>query len=74
MRGGIADLLRHLLRAALGAFLLMGCITAAVAQEPPLDIPPSGVLTKSPYGISVDDWVLYPEIRGYATGWACADA
>jgi len=68
MRGGIADLLRHLLRAALGAFLLMGCITAAVAQEPPLDIPPSGVLTKSPYGISVDDWVLYPEIRGYATG------
>lgn len=68
MCGGLVDALKYLLRAALSAFLLFACITAAAAQQPPLDIPPSGVLTKPPNAISFDDWMLYPEIRGYATG------
>ena len=70
MRGGSIDRINPLLRAALTAVLIMGCATAAFAQEaePPLDVPPAGVLTAPADVLSHGGWLFYPEITLYAVG------
>jgi hypothetical protein len=55
------------IRLALGAFLLVECITASQAQEPPLDVPIGGKLGAKPGdAIPLEGWLLYPSIRMYS--------
>jgi hypothetical protein len=68
MRGGISDRILPLLRAALGSFFLLGCITVAAAQQPQLEIPLSNVLTTPSDVLSYNGWLFYPEITAYAVG------
>jgi hypothetical protein len=70
MRGGSCDRINPLLRAALTALLVMGCATAAMAQdvEPPLDVPSAGVLSAPADVLSHGGWLFYPEITLYAVG------
>ena len=70
MRGGISDRITPLTRAATAAFLvLLGCVTAALAQqEPPLDIPSAGVLDTPSNVLSYGGWLFYPEITAYGVG------
>jgi hypothetical protein len=54
--------------AMLSAQSLLGCPTAASAQEaPPLDVPSSGVLTKPDDARTAGDWLLYPTIGVYSS-------
>jgi Putative beta-barrel porin 2 len=68
MRGGILDRILPLLRAALGTFFLLGCITVAAAQQQPPEIPLSNVLTTPSDVLSYNGWLFYPEITAYAVG------
>lgn len=70
MRGGISGRITPLTRAATAVFLLLlGCVTAALAQqEPPLDIPSAGVLETPPDVLSYGGWLFYPEITAYGVG------
>jgi hypothetical protein len=51
------------LRLATSAFLLLATLSFASAQEPPLDVPRAGPLTKPTDALSAGDWVLYPAIH-----------
>jgi len=68
MGGGIADRILPLLRAALGPFFLLACITVAAAQQQPPEMPESNVLTTPADVLSFNGWLLYPEITAYAIG------
>jgi hypothetical protein len=68
MRGGICDRITPYLRAALATLLFMGYVATAEAQEPPLDIPPAGVLSTPPDVLAYGGWLFYPEITVYAVG------
>jgi hypothetical protein len=68
---GAAKLLGRLVAAGLlvtvSAQSLLGLSTAALAQEaPPLDVPPSGVLTKGD-DLTAGDWTLYPSIGVFSS-------
>jgi hypothetical protein len=48
--------------------LLLGLSTGALAEDaPPLDVPPSGVLTKPDDAIGAGDWLLYPSVGIYSS-------
>jgi hypothetical protein len=68
MRGGIWDRITPYLPAALAALLFMGYVATAEAQEPPLDIPPAGVLNAPADVLAYGGWLFYPEITVYAVG------
>lgn len=61
----------HLLRrsghqgAALALLCFMACSTAVFAQEPPLDVPKGGPLTKATDTLAAGGWLLYPQLRGF---------
>lgn len=57
-------------RSVLGAavallLLLVGWLPAAYAQEPPLDVPKVGRLTKPTDVMSLGGWLIYPQVRGF---------
>lgn len=43
--------------------ILLTGVTAALAEEPPLDVPKPGRLTKPSDVIAVEGWLLYPTLR-----------
>jgi Putative beta-barrel porin 2 len=68
MCGVISDRILTLLRAALGTFFLLGCITVAAAQQPPPELPESNVLATPSDVLSYNGWLFYPELTAYAIG------
>src|SRR5437660_12827522 len=54
------------LRLAASALLLLASFTFTFAQEPPLDVPRTGPLTKPTDALSAGDWVLYPAIHVFS--------
>ena len=57
----------HALRVAVGACLLIGCISSSFAQsEPPLTVPSTGSLPGPANAIPLEGWLLFPSIRTYS--------
>jgi hypothetical protein len=58
-------LCRSLRGAVLAASLVVGWSATAWAQEPPLNVPRPGHLTKPTDVLSVGDWLVYPTVKGF---------
>ena len=65
-RARAKPLMGRLLRGAVLAVLLLVVYSGTVyAQEPPLNVPGTGRLTKPSDVISLGGWLLYPQVRGF---------
>src|SRR6185295_4802506 len=52
--------------AAVAMLFLVAWSTAALAQEPPLNVPKGGRPSKGTDTIAVGEWLVYPQVRGFA--------